>query len=81
MSEYFLEPKSLGGKVKVELDMPNYPTKTDLRMQQLIHHLLLKKTDLANLKSDVDKSDIDKLKHLPTNFNNLKSKVDKLDAN
>ena len=49
-------------------------------MQQLIHHLLLKKTDLANLKSDVDKSDIDKLKHQPTNFNNLKSNVDKLDA-
>ena len=28
MSEYF--PKSLGGKVKVELDLSNYGTKADL---------------------------------------------------
>ena len=27
----------------------------------MIHHILLKKTDLASLKSDVDKLDIDKL--------------------
>ena len=47
--------------------------------QQLIHHLLLKKTDLANLKPNVDKLDIDKLKTVPTNLSNLKSKVDKLD--
>ena len=47
--------------------------------QELIHHLLLKKIDLANLKSDVDKLDIDKLKNLPTNLSNLQSKVDKLD--
>ena len=39
-----------------------------------------KKTDLASLKSNVDKLDIDKLKNIPTNLNNLKSKVDKLDV-
>ena len=39
-----------------------------------------KKTDLANLKSDVDKLDIDKLKNVPSNLSNLKSKVDKLDV-
>ena len=50
-------------------------------MQQLlIHQNLLKKVDLASLKSNVDKLDIDKLKNAPTNLNNLKSKVDKLDA-
>ena len=38
-----------------------------------------KKTDLANLKSDVDKLGIDKLKNVPSGLNNLKSKVDKLD--
>ena len=31
MSEYFPELKSLGGKVKVELDLSNYGTKTDLK--------------------------------------------------
>ena len=51
-------------------------------MQQvlLIHQFLLKRTDLANLKSDADKLYIDKLKTVPNNLSNLKSKVDKLDA-
>ena len=39
-----------------------------------------KKTDLANLKSDVDELNIDKLKDVPSNLSNLKSKVDKLDV-
>ena len=43
-------------------------------MQQvLIHQNLLKKGDLANLKSNVDKLDTDKLKNVPTNLSNLKS--------
>ena len=42
MSEYFPEPKSLE-KFKVELDLSNYTTKIDFKMQWgLIHHLLLK---------------------------------------
>ena len=50
-------------------------------MQQvLIYQIMLKKTDLVNLKSDVNKLDIDKLKNVPTNFSNLKSKIDKLDV-
>ena len=39
-----------------------------------------KKFDLANLKSDVDKLDIDKLKNEPINLSSLKSKVDELDV-
>ena len=31
MSDYFPEPKSSGGRVKVELDWSNYATKTDLK--------------------------------------------------
>ena len=31
MSEYFTEPKSLGGRVKVELDLFNYATKSELK--------------------------------------------------
>ena len=31
MSECFPEPKSLGGRVKVELDLPNYATKANLK--------------------------------------------------
>ena len=31
MSQYFPEPKSLGGIVKVELNLSNYATKADLK--------------------------------------------------
>ena len=31
MSEYFPKPKSCEGKVKFELDLSNYATKTDLK--------------------------------------------------
>ena len=31
MSEYFPEPKSSGGRVKVEFDLSNYATKAELR--------------------------------------------------
>ena len=39
-----------------------------------------KKDDLANVKSDVDKLDIDKLIKVPSSLNSLKSKVDKWDV-
>ena len=48
--------------------------------QELIHYLLLKKTDLANLKSYVDKLYIDQLRTVPDDLSNLKSKLDKLDT-
>ena len=81
MSEYFLDPKSLGGRVKVELDLSNYATKADLGNATAVDtSKLAKKVDSANLKSNVDKLDIDKLKNVPTNLSNLKSKEDKLDV-
>ena len=47
--------------------------------QNLIHQILLKKIDLANFKSNVDKIDIDKSKSIASGLSSLKSKVDKLD--
>ena len=80
MSEYFPKPKSLGANVKVELDLSNYATKADLKNATGVDtSKFAKKVDLASLKSNVDKLDIDKLKNVPTNLSNLKSKVDKLD--
>ena len=82
MSEYFPEPNSPGGKVNVESDLFNYATKADLKNAAGVDtSKFAKKVDLASLKSNVDKLDIDKLKNVPTNLNNLKSKVDKLDVN
>ena len=79
MSEYFPEPKSLGGRVKVELDLSNYSRKADLKNAAGVDtSQSAKKVDLDNLKTDVDKSDIDRLRNVPTNLSNLKSKVHKL---
>ena len=61
--------------------MSNYATKTDLKnATEIDTSSFAKKVNLASLKSNVDKLDIDKLKNLPTNLSNLKSKVDKLDV-
>ena len=62
MSKYFPEPKSLE-KVKFELDLSNYATKTDLKNATGIDtSSFAKKVDLANLKSNLDILDIDKQK-------------------
>ena len=81
MSQCFPEPKSSGGRVKVELDLSNYTTKVDLKNATGIGTLkFAKKVQLANLKSEADKWDIDELKNVPTNFSNLKNEVEKLDV-
>ena len=75
MSEYFRKPKYLGAKVKVELNLSNYATKADLKNAIGVDTSdCNKKTDLANLKSDVDKLDLAKLKNVLSNLDNLKSR-------
>ena len=74
MSEYFPEPKSFG-KMKVELDLSNYATKTNLKNATGIDtSSSANKVDLASWKSSVDELDVDKLKNVPTNLSKLKSK-------
>ena len=81
MSEYVPKPKSLGGRVKVELDLSNHATKSDLKNATGVDtSKFAKKLDLANLKSSIDKLDVFKLKNVPTDSSNLKSKVDELDV-
>ena len=66
--------------MKVELDLCNYAAKADLKNAMLDTSSFAKKTDLATLKSNVDKLDIKmcKLKNVPINLSSLKSKLDKL---
>ena len=71
MSEYFPEIKSSVGRVKVELDLFDY-AKVDLKDAAGADT-----SQFVNLKPDVDKLNIDRLKNVPSNLNNLKSKVDK----
>ena len=72
MSENFPKPKPLGTNVKIELDLSNHVAKTDLKFATGVDtSYFAKKTDLANLKSDVDKLDIDKFKNVPSNLTTL----------
>ena len=68
--------------MKLELDLSNYPAKADLNTATCVDTTkFAKKVYLANLKSNVDKLDIYKLKNVPANnLSNLKCKVDKLDV-
>ena len=48
--------------------------------QDLKHQFFAKRTDLAQLKSDVDKLNTYKLKNVPSGLSSLKRKVHKLDV-
>ena len=74
MSEFFRKQKSLGGNVEVELDLSNYATKTNLKNATGVDKLdFAKKTNLASLKYDVDKLDIDKLEKYTKWFEQFKN--------
>ena len=68
MSEYLPEPKSSGGRMKVELDLSSYATKADLKSGAGVDTSgFPKKTDLKSiLKFDFDELDIDKSKNVPS---------------
>ena len=77
----FQNQKFFGRRVKVELDFSNYATIADLKNATGVDtSKFTEKVDLASLKSNADKLDIDKLTNVPNNFKNLKSKVGKLDV-
>ena len=63
MSQCFLKPfRNFGGNINVKDDLSNYATKTDLRnVTHVDTSSLALKTNLANLKTEVDKLDIDEL--------------------
>ena len=81
MSQYFPKPyEPFGGDINVKVDLSNYATKADIKnVTHVDSSNFALKTNLVNLKTEVDKLDINKLKGLPNNLSNLKTKVDKLD--
>ena len=63
MSQYFPPYRSHGGDIKVELDLSNYATRTNLRnVTHVDVSSFASKTNLASLKNEVDEIDADKLK-------------------
>ena len=77
MSQYFLKPfRSFGGNINVKVDLSNYATKTDLKnVTQVETSSFPLKTNLANLKTKVDKLDIDKLVPVPVDLSKLSNVV------
>ena len=77
MNQYYPSYRSSSNNIKVELDLVNYATKTDLKN---ITHVdvssFASKTNLAALKTEVDKIDADKLKTTPTDLTKLTNTVE-----
>ena len=77
MSQYF--PKlndRFGGNVKVELDFYNQATKVDLKKATRVDTSnLAAKSDLASLKAEVDKIDLEKLKIVPVDLSKFSNVV------
>ena len=66
---YYPPYKSSSNNVKVELDLTNYATKTDLKnITDVDVSSFVSKTNLAALMTQVDKIDADKLKTAPTDL-------------
>ena len=73
---YYPPYKSSSNNIKVELDLTNYATKIDLKN---ITHVdvssFASKTNLAALKTEVEKIDVDKLKTVPVDLAKLTNAV------
>ena len=77
MSTYYPPYKSSSQNIKVELDLANYATKDDAKN---ITHVdvssFARKTNLAALKTEVDKTDVDKLKTALADLGTLTNAVE-----
>ena len=77
MSKFFAEPhKPSGGDINITVDLSNYATKTDLKNVTHVDTLgFALKTNLATLKTKVDKLDIDKLVPVSTDQGKLSNVI------
>ena len=74
MSQYFPKPfnSHFGDSIKVKIDLSNYATKTDIKnISHIDTSSFALKTNLANLKIEVDKLDIEKLATVPVDMSKL----------
>ena len=63
MSQQFPKPHESFGDINVKVDLSNYPTKVDFKNATRIDTTKLElKSNIANLKAEIDKIDVDKLK-------------------
>ena len=72
MSQYFPKPYEAFGDINIKVDLSNYATKTDIKnISHIDTSSFALKTNLANLKTEADKLDIDKLKPLADDVSKL----------
>ena len=73
MSQYFQKPyEPFGGDINVKVDLSNYATKADIKnISHVDTSSFALKSNLASLKTEVDKVDIDKLVPVPVDSSNL----------
>ena len=70
--------RSFSGNINVIIDLSNYATKTDLKnVTHVDTSNFALKTNLASLKIEVDKLDIDKLVPVPPHYSKLSDVVKK----
>ena len=75
MSTYYPPYKSSSNNVKVGLDLANYATKDVKNITHVDVSSFASKTNLAALKTEVDKIDTDKLKPVPVDVARLSNVV------
>ena len=77
ISQYFPKPyEPFGGDINVKVDLSNYATKADIKnISHVDTSSFTLKTNLANLKTEVDKLDIDKLVRVPVDLSKLSDVV------
>ena len=77
MSEYFPKPfRNFGGNINIKVDLSNYAIKTDLKnVTHVDTSSFALETNLANLKTEVDKLDTEKLKTVPFDLSKLSNVV------
>ena len=77
MSQYFPKPyEPFGGDISVKVDLSNYATKTDVKKATGIDTSnLALKSNLAKLKTEVDKLDVDNVKAAPVDLSKLSDVV------
>ena len=77
MSKHFPNSfRSFGRNINVKVDLSNYATKTDIKnISHLDTSSFALKINLATLKTELDKFDIDKLAPISTDLSNLSNVV------
>ena len=77
MSQYFPRPyEPFGGDINVTFDLPNYATKGDIKnITHVDTSSFALKINLANVKTEVDKLNVDKLSTIPVDLSKLSNVV------